>query len=233
MSESLNQIATAYFVASDTNKVPLLAREHLLTSAGVSADRIVLKTEDGKPLATSIEAQDRVLADLMVDTQQAALRLMVFTGRIKESWEDLVLRLYRAVFAHTATECRYSGQLDGLFVKLKNILDRIAATRLHFEEFLTHSPDEKTIDNEVENLVSSIRAEVTGFLEGVPDCLRDCVHKQLILVMLSGGEDYMLAGKVAAKLGLIDGAFLASDIAGDPSILKRFLEEAVASRQVG
>lgn len=204
MNPRLNRIDNIVYTAGEDSGMPPRARERIIDSAGIPAEK-VLAEHDGKPLGSS--RQTEVLLDELYTARPDSLNLAIFAGRIDGGWEKLVKRAYEIVLLHSSQE-QDGIDISAVVASLGAILDEIEKTRRDFEKFLQQEPDEEKKTRVVKFVADELKPLVLSLHEQAMAKVRE----RLMLVMMSGGDDYVLAGRVAAELGIIDGAFVNVDV---------------------
>lgn len=193
---------------------------------GFPAEKIITDYA-GQDLDT-INAVEAVLRDIG-DPPPDNFHLLVVPGSMEGSWVSLVRKAYEVILERKPLS--NSERRDLLRTAIDPVLNMLR--KGHEFEKPADFPTQGTIDEMIRHFVSRIRAEIDK--NKTPDSamqlqeIISIVRRKMIIVLLSRGMRVQ-PGKVAAHLGLIDGAFDMSDLERHADTIVAVLEEIIASR---
>lgn len=206
---TLERIDRAIYTAGGERNLPPFSCRDVLGGLNIPAQKVI--TEHRGELLTSARQTAELLGDRLIEAPDA-LDLVVFSGRVDDGWQELVVRAYEVIGQR-------AGQ-DGIehhLAALGDIFRRIGAVRSDFAKSDTFDPR------------NAVR-QLAGKVPTLPPDLMAAVQKRVMLVMLSNGKDFVREGQLATELGILDGAFNAFQTALDPAPVVAHLEERLRGR---
>ena len=206
---ALESIDRAIYSAGRESKLPAFSRRDVLGRLGIPAEKMITDYR-GEPL-TSAGQTAALLKDRLVEAPDS-LDLLVFSGRVDDGWQELVVRAHEVIG-------RGAGQngIEHHLAALGDIFSRIGAVRSDFETSEEFNP-------------SIAVQQLVGKVPTLPPDLTAAVQRRVMLVMLSDGKDFVREGQLATELGILDGAFQGLQAASHPAPVIAHLEERLHLR---
>ncbi len=206
---ALERIDRALYTAGKDTNFDADMRRTVLNKFGIPRQKII--TEHRESLLTSARQTAELLSGRL-DEAPDVLDLLVFSGRIDDGWQTLVARAYEVIgrkMGHANIE-EHLAALDEIFRRIGSVRDAFSRSR----EF---NPE-------------TAAAQIQDSVPALPLLLVQAVKKRTMLVMLSGGENFVREGQLATRLGVIDGAFDSLLATQDPQPIIRHLEKGLSFR---
>jgi hypothetical protein len=215
----------AIWLPSDmAHPLPRIFNERMLERMGIPRGRT-----DGK-LETGQDALD--LLRKIFDRTPDARTLLIFPGRVQGMmWEDLVIGAWRAIAGRVSPE-----ELEKTADSIQQILQRAGQVRAAIAEKAVSIDDSVVARTtahfralcDAREAASVIKGEVTPLPEAVIQALR----KKVMLNMVTGGDEYIWQGKVAAECGVIEDAFDIAHLGESPEVLAASVRRQLCERGV-
>lgn len=205
----LEQIGHTYWVTQSLT--PKNRQSMLQTQFGIPGHKTSAVCSDGKPLETTEQFDELLSKDLAASPQ--SMSLVLFAGALPGGWKKFVAEVYKICMKQ-----------DGFTP------EEITETQLRLFAILLHITE---VRDDINQLTPEALREAFHDILPLPEVVQNAVRQRVIMIMLSGGSDYVIEGKAAAGIGLINGAHDIMDISESETCdeIKAEIEKALQRRE--